>query len=108
MYGDFINKGEILTRETSFELMRHPTRSIKIQVKEILFPAPINESEKFIARVVLWKDIKECQEYLDPILKIFNVGHMVIGHTPQFFNNFWSTKGIILKFPSSRIQRSSQ
>jgi len=60
MYGDFINKGEILTRETSFELMRHPTRSIKIQVKEILFPSPKNESEKFIARVVLWKDIKEC------------------------------------------------
>lgn len=60
MYGDFINEGEILTRDTSFELMRHPTQSIKIQVKEILFPAPKNENEKFIARVVLWKEFKEC------------------------------------------------
>ncbi|MEJ2656752.1 MAG: hypothetical protein P8012_06095 [Desulfobacterales bacterium] len=59
MYNDFVNDGEILTKETSFELMRHPTRSIKIQVKEILFPIPKNENEKFIARLVTWKEFKE-------------------------------------------------
>jgi hypothetical protein len=59
MYGDFVNKGEILTKGTFFELMRHPTQSIKIQVKEILFPIPKNENEKFIARIVAWKEFKE-------------------------------------------------
>lgn len=25
-----------------------------------------------------------CKQYLDPVLKLFNIGNMVIGHTPQF------------------------
>lgn len=28
-----------------------------------------------------------CRQYLDPVLKLFNLKYMVIGHTPQFFNN---------------------
>lgn len=26
-----------------------------------------------------------CIKYLDPVLKLFNVGNMVVGHTPQYF-----------------------
>jgi len=32
-----------------------------------------------------------CKQYLDPVLKLFNVGNMVIGHTPQFLNGINST-----------------
>jgi hypothetical protein len=28
-----------------------------------------------------------CVKYLDPVLKLFKIGHMVIGHTPQFVSN---------------------
>lgn len=28
-----------------------------------------------------------CVDYIDPVLKLFNIGHMIIGHTPQFFKN---------------------
>ncbi len=30
---------------------------------------------------------KRCVNYLEPVLKILNVGKMVIGHTPQFYSN---------------------
>lgn len=41
---------------------------------------------------VLPKDLsidssEECLRYLDPILKIYNIKNMVIGHTPQFYAN---------------------
>ena len=29
----------------------------------------------------------KCVEYLDPVLQLFKVGHMIIGHTPQYFIN---------------------
>ncbi len=29
----------------------------------------------------------KCVKYLDPVLKLFNIGYMVIGHTPQSFSN---------------------
>ncbi|AYV78279.1 MAG: metallophosphatase/phosphoesterase [Edafosvirus sp.] len=29
----------------------------------------------------------KCEKYLEPVLKILQVGHMIIGHTPQFFAN---------------------
>lgn len=29
----------------------------------------------------------ECVEFLDPVLKMFNIQGMIIGHTPQFFSN---------------------
>lgn len=29
-------------------------------------------------------DSNKCQEYVEPILKILNVGTMIVGHTPQF------------------------
>jgi len=32
-----------------------------------------------------------CKKYLDPVLKLFNVGNMVIGHTPQFLKNINSS-----------------
>lgn len=32
-------------------------------------------------------DYRDCQKYLEPTLKMFNVGNMVIGHTPQFYTN---------------------
>lgn len=28
-----------------------------------------------------------CQQHLEPVLKLFNVGHMIVGHTPQFYEN---------------------
>ena len=28
-----------------------------------------------------------CHKFLEPVLKILNIGHMIIGHTPQPFNN---------------------
>jgi hypothetical protein len=28
-----------------------------------------------------------CVKYIEPVLKLFNIGHMVIGHTPQFVKN---------------------
>ena len=32
-------------------------------------------------------DADICNKYLDPVLKLFKVGHMIIGHTPQYFYN---------------------
>lgn len=28
-----------------------------------------------------------CEKYLEPVLNLFNVGHMIVGHTPQFYAN---------------------
>lgn len=32
-------------------------------------------------------DRETCEKYVDPVLKFFNINHMVIGHTPQFMAN---------------------
>ena len=29
----------------------------------------------------------ECSKYLEPVLKLLRVGHMIVGHTPQFYAN---------------------
>ena len=29
----------------------------------------------------------DCERYLEPVLQIFNIGHMIVGHTPQFYAN---------------------
>lgn len=33
------------------------------------------------------KSSEECLKYLDPVLKIYNINNMIIGHTPQFHVN---------------------
>nr|QBK88773.1 MAG: metallophosphatase/phosphoesterase [Mimivirus LCMiAC01] len=33
------------------------------------------------------KKIKKCIKYLDPVLRLFKVGNMIIGHTPQWLYN---------------------
>lgn len=38
------------------------------------------------------KDPK-CESYLKPVLKLFNIGHMIVGHTPQFHINHSGING---------------
>lgn len=33
------------------------------------------------------QNYKDCEKYLEPTLKILQIGHMIIGHTPQFYAN---------------------